>query len=300
MASKRNAALGFIFLNLLIDVTGLGIIIPVLPKLIEELIHGNISVASRYGGWLTFAYAIMQFLFSPFLGNLSDKFGRRPILLFSLFGFGVDYVFLSFAPTIGWLFVGRIIAGITGASFTTATAYIADISAPEDRAKNFGLIGAAFGLGFIIGPVVGGLLGQYGSRVPFLAAAGLAFINFLYGFFVLPESLPAENRRNFEWKRANPFGAFKHLRKYPGVGALAVSFLLIYMAGQSVQSVWSFFGIEHFKWSPKIIGISLGMVGLLVGLVQGVLIRYVNPWLGNTKSIYIGLGLYAAGLVLFA
>ncbi|MEP6951542.1 MAG: TCR/Tet family MFS transporter [Ginsengibacter sp.] len=300
MASNRNAALGFIFLTLLIDVTGLGIIIPVLPKLIEELIHGNISVASRYGGWLTFAYAIMQFLFSPFLGNLSDKFGRRPILLFSLFGFGVDYVFLSFAPTIAWLFVGRIIAGITGASFTTATAYIADISAPDDRAKNFGLIGAAFGLGFIIGPVIGGLLGQYGSRVPFLAAAGLAFINFFYGFFVLPESLPAENRRSFEWKRANPFGAFKHLRKYPGVAALAVSFLLIYMAGQSVQSVWSFFGIERFKWSPKIIGISLGVVGLLVGLVQGVLIRYINPKLGNTKSIYIGFGLYALGLILFA
>ena len=300
MASNRKAALGFIFLTLLIDVTGLGIIIPVLPKLIEELIHGNISVASRYGGWLTFSYAIMQFLFSPFLGNLSDKFGRRPVLLFSLFGFGVDYVFLSFAPTIGWLFVGRIIAGITGASFTTATAYIADISAPEDRAKNFGLIGAAFGLGFIIGPVVGGLLGQYGSRVPFLAAAALAFMNFLYGYFVLPESLPSENRRNFQWKRANPFGAFKHLNRYPAVAALSVSFLLIYMAGQSVQSIWSFFGIERFKWSPKIIGISLGMVGLLVSLVQGVLIRYINPKLGNTKSIYIGFGLYALGLVLFA
>lgn len=300
MATNHKAALGFIFLTLLIDVTGLGIIIPVLPKLIEELIHGNISMASRYAGWLTFAYAIMQFLFSPFLGNLSDKFGRRPILLFSLFGFGVDYVFLSFAPTIGWLFVGRIIAGITGASFTTATAYIADISAPEDRAKNFGLIGAAFGLGFIIGPVVGGLLGQYGSRVPFLAAAALAFINFFYGLFVLPESLPAKNRRSFEWKRANPFGAFKHLKKYPAVGALSVSFFLVYMAVQSVQSVWSFFGIERFKWSPKIIGISLGMVGLLVGLVQGVLIRYINPKLGNTKSIYTGFGLYALGLVLFA
>ncbi len=300
MALNRNAALGFIFLTLLIDVTGLGIIIPVLPKLIEELIHGNISVASQYGGWLTFAYAIMQFLFSPFLGNLSDKFGRRPVLLFSLFGFGVDYVFLAFAPTIGWLFVGRIIAGITGASFTTATAYIADISAPQDRAKNFGLIGAAFGLGFIIGPVVGGLLGQYGSRIPFFAAAALAFLNFLYGLFVLPESLPVENRRSFEWKRANPFGAFKHLRKYPAVAALAVSFLLIYMAGQSVQSVWSFFGIERFKWSPKIIGISLGMVGLLVGLVQGVLIRYINPKLGDIKSIYIGFGLYALGLILFA
>ncbi|MEO6452636.1 MAG: MFS transporter, partial [Ginsengibacter sp.] len=209
MIHNRKAALGFIFLTLLIDVTGLGIIIPVLPKLIEELIHGNISTAAKYGGWLTFAYAFMQFLFSPVLGNLSDKFGRRPVLLFSLLGFGIDYVFLSFAPTIGWLFVGRIIAGITGASFTTATAYIADISAPEDRAKNFGMVGAAFGLGFIIGPVIGGLLGQYGSRVPFLAAAGLTFINVLYGFFVLPESLPVENRRPFEWKRANPFGALK-------------------------------------------------------------------------------------------
>ena len=300
MAANRKAALGFIFLTLLIDVTGLGIIIPVLPKLIQELIHSDISTASRYGGWLTFAYAIMQFLFSPFLGNLSDKYGRRPVLLFSLFGFGLDYVFLSFAPTIVWLFVGRIIAGITGASFTTATAYIADISAPEDRAKNFGLVGAAFGLGFIIGPVIGGLLGQYGSRIPFMAAAGLTFMNLLYGFLVLPESLPVENRRKFELKRASPFGAFKHLKKYPAVAALAMSFFLVYMAGQAVQSVWSFFGIERFKWSPKLIGISLGAVGFLVGLVQGVLIRYINPKIGNTKSIYIGFGMYALGLVLFA
>ncbi len=300
MPSNGKSALSFIFFTLLIDVTGLGIIIPVLPKLIEELIHGNISMASRYGGWLTFAYAIMQFLFSPFLGNLSDKYGRRPILLFSLFGFGIDYLFLSFAPTIGWLFVGRTVAGITGASFTTATAYIADISEPEDRAKNFGLVGAAFGLGFIIGPVIGGLLGQYGSRVPFMAAAGLTFLNFAYGFFVLPESLPVANRRKFEWKRANPFGAFKHLKKYPAVAALALSFFLVYMAGQSVQSVWSFFGIERFRWSEKLIGLSLGAVGLLVGLVQGVLIRYINPKIGNVKSIYIGFGMYALGLVLFA
>jgi DHA1 family tetracycline resistance protein-like MFS transporter len=300
MPPKRKAALGFIFLTLLIDVTGLGIIIPVLPKLIEELIHSDVSMASRYGGWLTFAYAIMQFVFAPFLGNLSDKFGRRPILLISLFGFGLDYLFLSFAPTIGWLFVGRLIAGITGASYTTGTAYIADISSPQDRAKNFGMVGAAFGLGFIIGPVVGGLLGQYGSRVPFLAAAGLTFLNFFYGYFVLPESLAVENRRSFNWKRANPFGAFRHLRKYPAVSALAASFFLVYMAGQSVQSVWSFFGIERFGWSEKIIGISLGMVGLLVGLVQGVLIRYINPWLGNRRSIYIGFSMYALGLVLFA
>ena len=300
MATTRKAALGFIFLTLLIDITGLGIIIPVLPKLIEELIHGNISTASRYAGWLTFTYAIMQFLFSPVLGNLSDKFGRRPILLFSLFGFGVDYIFLSFAPTIGWLFVGRAVAGITGASYTTATAYIADISAPADRAKNFGMVGAAFGLGFIIGPVIGGMLGEYGSRVPFMVAAALTFLNFLYGYFVLPESLDITNRRPFNWKRANPFGAFKQLKRYPAVAVLAISFFLLYMAGQSVQSVWSFFGIERFKWSERMIGISLGMVGLLVGLVQGVLIRYINPKLGNTKTIYIGFSMYALGLVLFA
>lgn len=300
MQSNRKAAMGFIFLTLLLDVTGLGIIIPVLPKLIEELIHGNISEAASYGGWLTFAYAIMQFIFSPFIGNLSDKFGRRPVLLFSLFGFGVDYIFLSFAPTIGWLFVGRIIAGITGASFTTATAYIADISAPKDRAKNFGLVGAAFGLGFIIGPVLGGLLGTYGSRVPFIASAILTFINLIYGYFVLPESLPVENRRPFEWKRANPFGAFKHLKKYPAVAALAISYFLVYMAGQAVQSVWAYFGIERFQWNTKMIGLSLGMVGLLVGLVQGVLIRFINPILGNVKSIYVGFGLYGLGLALFA
>ena len=300
MHTNRKAAMGFIFLTLLLDVTGLGIIIPVLPKLIEELIHGDISKAASYAGWLTFAYAIMQFIFSPFIGNLSDKFGRRPVLLFSLFGFGVDYVFLSFAPTIGWLFMGRIIAGITGASFTTATAYIADISAAKDRAKNFGLVGAAFGLGFIIGPVLGGLLGTYGSRIPFIASAILTFINVIYGYFVLPESLPVENRRPFEWKRANPLGAFKHLRKYPAVAALSVSFFLVYMAAQAVQSVWPYFGIERFQWDVKMIGLSLGMVGLLVGLVQGVLIRFVNPVLGNVKSVYIGFGLYAIGLALFS
>jgi len=300
MPAKRQAALGFIFVTLLLDVTGLGIIIPVLPKLIEELIHGNVSVASQYGGWLTFAYSFMQFFFSPVVGNLSDKFGRRPVLLFSLLGFGIDYIFLSFAPTIGWLFLGRAVAGMTGASFTTATAYIADISKPEDRAKNFGMVGAAFGLGFIIGPVIGGLLGHFGSRVPFLAAAGLTFLNLFYGLLVLPESLPVSNRRKFEWRRANPFGAFRHIRKYPTVAALAVSFFLVYMAGQSVQSVWAFFGIERFHWSEKVIGLSLGTVGLLFAVVQGVLIRYINPRLGNTRSVYFGFILYTIGLVLFA
>lgn len=300
MAKDRKAALGFIFITLLIDVTGFGLIIPVLPKLITELIHGNISQASRIGGWLTFAYAIMQFLFAPFIGNLSDRFGRRPVLLIALFGFGIDYIFLSFAPTIGWLFVGRLFAGITGASITTATAYIADISTKENRAKNFGLVGAAFGLGFIIGPALGGLLGGLGSRIPFMAAAGLTFLNFLYGYFVLPESLSKENRRPFEWRRANPFGSLMHLKKYPSIGPLIFSFILVYIAVHAVQSTWTFFTIERFQWSEKLIGISLAVVGLLVALVQGGLIRIVHPVLGNERSVYVGLAFYSIGLFLFA
>lgn len=293
--------MGFIFITLLIDVTGFGLIIPVMPKLIEQLLHdSSISKASQYGGYLTFAYAFMQFLFAPVLGNLSDKYGRRPVLLFSLFGFGIDYLFLSFAPSIAWLFVGRLIAGITGASFTTASAYIADVSTPENRAQNFGMIGAAFGLGFIIGPLIGGLLGELGPRIPFLVAAGLALTNWLYGFFVLPESLDKEHRRPFEWKRANPIGSLIQLRKYPAVIGLVGSLILVYLAAHAVQSNWSFFNIEKFKWTPKMIGISLGVVGLLVGGVQGGLVRIVNPKIGNEKSVYIGLSLYALGLLLFA
>lgn len=301
MIKNRKAAIGFIFITLLIDITGLGLIIPVMPKLIEELLHTpDISKASQYAGWLTFAYAITQFIFAPVLGNLSDKYGRRPVLLFSLLGFGIDYLFLSFAPTIGWLFLGRIIAGVTGASFTTASAYIADISTNENRAQNFGMIGAAFGLGFILGPMIGGLLGELGPRVPFFVAAGLALLNCAYGYFVLPESLDKEHRRVFEWRRANPVGSLLQLRKYTAVSGLIISMILIYIAGHSVQSNWSFFNIERFNWSPKMIGISLGIVGLLVGGVQGGLVRVVNPRIGNEKSIYLGLGLYALGLLLFA
>ena len=300
MPPSKKAALGFIFITLLLDVIGFGIIIPVMPVLIEELIHGDLSAASRWGGWLTFAFAFMQFLCAPILGNLSDRYGRRPVLLFSLFGFGIDYILIAVAPTIGWLFVGRIIAGITGASFTTASAYIADISAPAERAKNFGMIGAAFGLGFIIGPVIGGLLGSMGSRVPFIAAAVLSLLNWLYGYFVLPESLDKANRRNFTWKRANPVGSLMHLRKYPALSGLIISLMLIYIAVHSVQSTWAFFNMEKFKWDERMVGISLGVVGLLVGLVQGGLIRIVNPRLGNERSIYIGLAFYSFGLVLFA
>lgn len=298
--SNRKPAMIFIFITLLIDVIGFGIIIPVIPKLITELTGGTLSDASVYGGWLMFSFAIMQFLFSPFFGGLSDRFGRRPVLLISLFGFGIDYILLALAPNIGWLFVGRIFAGITGASFTTATAYIADISTPDKRAQNFGMIGAAFGLGFIIGPVVGGLLGQFGSRIPFYASAAITLINWLYGYFVLPESLSKENRRPFEWKRANPIGSLMQLRKYPIISGLVISLVCIYVAAHSVQSTWSYFTMERFKWNEGMVGYSLGVVGILVALVQGFLIRFTAPKFGPKNSVYIGLTLYTLGLILFA
>lgn len=299
-SNKKSAAIGFIFITMLIDITGWGIIIPVIPKLIKELIHGDISEAAKIGGWLTFAYAITQFIFAPLVGNLSDKFGRRPIILISLFAFSMDYLLLAFAPTITWIFIGRIIAGITGASITTASAYIADVSTPENRAKNFGMIGAAFGLGFIIGPVIGGLLGQYGSRVPFYAAAVLCLLNFLYGYFILPESLSKDNRREFSLKRANPIGAFLNLKKYPQLIGLVISIFLLYTASHAVHSNWSYFTMYKFNWDEKMVGISLGAIGLLVGIVQGGLIRWINPKLGNEKSIYVGMALYSIGMFLFA
>jgi DHA1 family tetracycline resistance protein-like MFS transporter len=297
--NKNQAAIGFIFITMLIDVIGWGIIIPVIPGLIEELIQGDISEAAKVGGWITFAYAITQFIFAPLIGNLSDQYGRRPIILISLLGFTLDYILLALAPSIAWLFIGRIIAGITGASITTASAYIADISTIENRAKNFGMIGAAFGLGFIIGPVIGGLLGQYGARVPFYAAAALCFLNFLYGYFILPESLPKEKRSVLNLKKANPIGSFLHLKKYPKLIGLASSMFLLYVASHAIQSNWSFFTMYKFNWDEKMVGISLGVIGLLVALVQGVLIRWVNPWLGNEKSIYAGFFLYSLGMLLF-
>ena len=214
-------------------------------------------------------------------------------LLFSLFGFGVDYIFLGFAPAFGWLFLGRTISGITGASFTTASAYIADISTAETRAKNFGMIGAAFGLGFIIGPAIGGLLTGWGIRAPFYAAAILTLLNWLYGYFVLPESLSVENSRKFEWKRANPFGSLLNLKKYPAMAGLILGFTLVYLASHAVQSNWNYFTVYRFKWTHKMIGISLTVVGVLVAFVQADLIRMITPRIGNERSIYIGLLLCA-------
>jgi DHA1 family tetracycline resistance protein-like MFS transporter len=297
---KRTPALGFIFITLLIDVTGWGIIIPVMPRLIQEVTGAPLSEASRYGGWLISAYAIMQFVCAPVVGALSDRFGRRPVLLASLFGFGVDYLVLAFAPTLSWLFVGRIVAGIMGASFTTAGAYIADISAPEKRAQNFGIMGAAFGLGFIIGPVIGGLLGGLGTRVPFLVTAGLTLLNWLYGFFILPESLKPEHRRAFDWRRANPLGTLKSLLRHKVIAGLLVSLTLLYIAAHAVQSNWSYYTIEKFGWKEADIGVSLGVTGLLIAIVQGWLIRELIPRLGQERSVYVGLGLYAAGLLLYA
>lgn len=300
MLKNRKPALGFIFITLLLDVIGFGIIIPIIPKYISHLIGSDLSNASIYSGWLMFSFSVMQFLFSPVLGSLSDRYGRRPILLISLFGFGLNYLIIAFAPTIGWLFIGRILAGIMGASFTTASAYIADISTPEKRAQNFGLIGAAFGLGFIIGPVMGGILGHYGMKLPFLVAAGLTFVNWAYGYFVLPESLPKRYRRRFDFKRANPVGSLLQLRKYPVIWGLIGSLICVYIAGFATQSTWTFFTMEAFHWNETLVGYSLGLVGLLMAVVQGGLVRIINPKLGPVKSIYTGLIFYGAGLVMIA
>ena len=300
MKERKSAALGFIFVTILVDVIGMGIIIPVIPKLIENLTGEGLSQAAKYGGWLMFSYAVMQFLFSPVLGALSDKFGRRPVLLFSLVGLGLDYIFHAFAPSIAWLFVGRVIAGICGASFTTATAYIADISEPEKRAQNFGMVGAAFGLGFIIGPVIGGLASQWGPRVPFFVAAALTLLNVIYGYFVVPESLAPQQRRSFEWKRANPVASLLRLRNYPVISGLVSSLILIYIAAHAVQSNWAYYTMLKFKWTEVMVGYSLGFVGILIASVQGGLIRIIIPKLGQNRSIYLGLLLYSIGFLLFA
>jgi MFS transporter, DHA1 family, tetracycline resistance protein len=300
MRQNSKRSLLFIFITILVDVIGLGVIIPVVPSLIEELTGEGLSQASQYGGWLLFSFAAMQFVFSPIMGGLSDRYGRRPVLLLSLLGLGIDYVFHAFAPTLFWLFVGRLVAGIFGASFTTATAYIADISTPEKRSQNFGLIGAAFGLGFIIGPVIGGMAGaEFGPRAPFLVAAALSLLNVLYGYFVLPESLDKAERRAFDIRRANPIGSLLHLRKYPVISGLVLSLVLIYISSHAVQSNWAYYTMFKFGWDEAMVGYSLGVVGIVVAIVQGGLIRVVIPKLGQAKSVYFGIALNAIGLFCF-
>lgn len=299
MEGKRNPALSFIFVTVLIDVIGFGIIIPVTPNLIQHLANCSISQAASYAGLLGAVYAIMQFLFSPVIGGLSDQFGRRPVLLIALFGFGVDYLFQAFAPTLGWLFVGRLLAGITGASITTAMAYISDVSEPEKRAQNFGIVGAAFGLGFIIGPVIGGLVSKWGVKAPFVVAACFSLLNFVYGYFILPESLKLENRRKFDWHRVKPGAAIFNLKRYPQLIGVVSSLFLIYLAAFAVQGTWTFYNKEKFHWDETMIGISLGVVGVMVAIVQGGLIRWAIPKFGQKKSVYIGLTFYMVGFLLF-
>lgn len=300
MAGKQKWALSFIFITLLIDFTGFGIIAPVVPKLIENLTGGDISDASQYGGWLTFSYAILQFVCAPILGGLSDRYGRRPVLLLSMFGMGVDYLFLAFAPSIFWLFVSRIILGITGASITAASAYIADVSTPEKRAQNFGLLGMALGIGFTLGPSLGGIISTYwGTRAPFLVTAALSLINALYGYFVLPESLKKENRRAFDWKRSNPVGTLKQLRKYQHIYSLLGAVFLIYVAVQAIQSNWTFYTMFKFNWKEDMVGYSLSLSGILLAIVQGGLIRIVLPKLGYHRAVYIGLLIYMVSFLLF-
>jgi len=307
---SRKPALGFIFATLLLDILGLGLIIPILPRLIEEFHQGDASAAAHTVGILTALYGLMQFLFAPLLGSLSDRFGRRPVILISLFGSGLDLLLLAFAPTLGWFYLGRILAGITGANFAAATAYIADISPPEKRAANFGMVGAAFGLGFILGPALGGILGDIGLRMPFLVASGLTFINCLYGLFVLPESLSTENRRPFNWGRSNPAGALLNLKRHPAAAGLAGVTFLSQLAHQSLPSTWVLYTSHRYGWSVGETGWSLALVGLCAAVVQGGLTRFVVKRFGEKRSAlaglsvavlsYLGYGLATEGWMIYA
>jgi MFS transporter, DHA1 family, tetracycline resistance protein len=308
--TSRKPALRFIFITLFLDILGIGLIIPILPKLIENFCGGNVPTASGIFGWLAALYSLMQFLFAPVLGSLSDRFGRRTVILSSLLGSGLDYLLLAFAPSLPWFFLGRIIAGITGANLTAAKAYIADVSPLEKRAANFGLIGAAFGLGFVAGPALGGWLGNLGLRLPFLAAAGLTLLNWLYGVFVLPESLPAGNRRAFSWARANPVGSLLALKQYPVALGLTGTFFLLNLANEALPSTWVLYTSYRFQWTSAQVGLSLAVVGFMAVLVQGGIARRLIPALGERRSamfglangagLMLGLGLATQGWMLYA
>jgi MFS transporter, DHA1 family, tetracycline resistance protein len=287
-AASRHAVT-FVLITVFLDMVGFGLIMPVLPALIEEVGHMDLGDAAYIGGWMFAAFSLAQFAFSPLMGNLSDRFGRRPLLLLAIFGLGVDYLFSALAPTLFWLFIGRIIAGVCGSSYVIANAYIADVTAPEDRAKAFGMVGAAFGVGFVLGPAIGGLLGELGPRVPFYVAAGISVLNLIYGWFVLPETLPPEKRRPFEWSRSNPFGAFKVFRRYHGVIPLCAVLFVYFAASAIYPAIWSFWGIAKFGWSEAMVGLTLACFGIITALFQGLVTGPVVARYGEWRVCLFGL-----------
>jgi len=286
--SQRQPAVGFIFVTLVLAVVGFGLLIPVLPALVKEFQGGSVSDGSHAYGWIISTYALMQFVGAPIMGSLSDRFGRRRIILVATAGSAIDYVIMANAPDLAWLFVARIIAGFTAGVLSTANAYIADVTPPEKRAQSFGLLGAAFGIGFVIGPVLGGVLGHYDLRLPFWFAAGCSSLNWLWGFFVLPESLKPENRRAFAWKRANPVGALLALGHLPAVLALAGSYFILMLAQTSIQSTWALYTDARYHWGPMQVGLSLMAVGVLSGLVQATLVKKIVPRIGDARAVLIG------------
>ncbi len=282
-------AVTFVFVTVFLDMVGFGLIMPVLPDLIRDVSDMSLAEASIIGGWMFFAFSMTQFLFSPVMGNLSDRFGRRPLLLLAVLGLGIDYVFHALAPTLFWLFVGRAIAGLCGSSYVIANAYIADVTAPEDRAKAFGLMGAAFGIGFVLGPALGGLLGEFGPRVPFWAAAAISFLNLVYGWFVLPETLAPDNRRPFDWRRANPLGTFAVFRKIPGLLPLCAVFFVYFFASSVYPAIWPFWGQAKFGWSVGTVGLSLAAFGVITAVFQGGLAGPAVKRFGEHRTALIGL-----------
>ncbi len=302
MTQRAGASsLIFIFITVLLNMIGFGVIMPVMPQLIMEVTGEDLAHAAKWGGLLTFVYALMQFIMMPILGGLSDRFGRRPVLLVSLLAYSIDFLVMALAPTIAIIAIARMFAGMFAATFSTANAYIADISPPEKRAANFGLMGAAFGLGFIIGPGIGGILGDYyGPRAPFFFVAAIGAVNFLFGLIVLPETLAAEDRRKFEWARANAFGNFKQFAKYPVMVPIAGVLLLAQLAHWAFPSVWSFYAEEKFAWSPAMIGASLMFVGLMAAIVQGGLTRIAIPKLGEKRAALIAMSVTCISYLGFA
>jgi len=298
-AGRRRASLGFVFMVVMLDMIAMGVVIPVLPRLIQDFTHGEADTAARYIGWFAAAWALMQFFASPVLGALSDRFGRRPVLLISMFGLSIDYVAMALAPNLAWLFVGRMISGVTAATFATANAYIADITPPKERAARFGVLSVAFGIGFILGPALGGLLGDVDPRLPFWAAAGLTMANWLYGLLVLPESLPKELRRKFSFKLANPIGSFALYRSSPAMLALGGVVFLYYLAHQVLQSTVVPYVDYRYGWSAKMVGVSLALVGVGSIVVQGLVVRPFVARFGERGALYVGLICGAIGFAMY-